>query len=250
MRFPVIFAAALGIAAISPPGQAQEAYRGVTVHYPPYMIVQNQEITGIVTDIVRAAFRRAGEPLELFHVPQKRALTEIRSGKSHLMFTLFYTEERATYMHYAKQPLSYEEIVLAVPRGKPIRYDGTLQSLADQDIGTPMGFSLGKNIDQAFTDGMLRKIDVPDSVTGIRMLARNRIATMASDRLTIRYLLKTTGHRGQVTILEPPLNRTPAFIGYSKAAEGMPALRDRIDQALKTMWAEHEIAEIISRYLD
>ena len=230
--------------------RAEVPVRGVTVHYPPYMIVQNQEITGIVTDVVRMAFLRANQPMDLFHVPQKRALQEIRAGKSHFMFTLFYTEERAEYMHYARQPLSYEEIVLAVPKGATIRYDGSLQSLGQQEIGTPMGFSLGKNIDQAFVDGQLKKTEVPDSVSGIRMLARQRIAAMASDRLTIRYLLKTTGHRGMVTILEPPLNRTPAFIGYSKAAEGMPELRDRIDRELKAMWAEQKIAEIISRYLD
>ena len=225
-------------------------FKGVTVPYPPYMIVEADDVSGIVTDIVRAAFQRADLKVEIRSLPMNRGLQQIRDGSADFMFTLFYTEERARYMHYARQPLSYEDIILAVPKGKKPGFDGALESLSGLEVGTPMGYSLGGNIDQAFKDGLLIKTEVPDSLAGVKMLANKRLQSMASDRLTFLFMLQASNYQDDVEIVLPPLNRTPAFIGYSQKAPDSLILRDRIDEQLKMMWEEGAMEIITKRYIN
>ncbi|WP_085899639.1 substrate-binding periplasmic protein [Kiloniella majae] len=229
--------------------QTERVYQGLTVPYPPYMIIEDEEITGIVTEIVRTAFDRAGLKLQINHLPMKRALHKIREGQADFMFTLFFTEERAAYMHYAEQPLSYEDIILAVPKGKTPPFDGSLESIRGLEIGTPRGFSLGTNIDAGFEEGVLVKTEVPHSLAGVKMLASSRVQSMASDRLTFLYMLRESSMRENIEIVEPPLNRTPAYIGYSKKASHVLDLRDRIDQELAKMWNEGVMEEITNKYI-
>ncbi len=230
------------------PASADEKTILATDPFPPYMIVDGKNVSGIMIDIVREAFRRANRQLEIQILPWKRAQKHSKLGKIDGLFTIFFTEERAHYYIFSKEVLGYSDLVLMTQSASDIDFDGNLYSVKGETIAIPLGYNAGSKLENAFESGLVGKIQVPSTGLGLKMLLKGRIKILSDNGDVLRYLAKKTGVLDQVTILEPPISSTPFHVAYSRVLSTSPALRDDIDAALRQMWADGTIKRIYSKY--
>lgn len=225
-----------------------KVYRAVTLNYPPYMIAEDGEVTGIVVDIVREAFHRAGRELTIEVMSWRECLAHLKKGDADLTFTFFYTEDRAKYALYSQEPVLYEEMVLTVRTGSDIGYRDSLETLAGKTVGATAGYSYGPAADRIFADGLLYKQAVPSDEVLVKMLLGKRLDIALFSRHVLQYQMKSHDDWRGVEILEPPVSKVPAFVGYSRVQPGSKELRDAIDAQIWQMKVEGFVQDVIARY--
>lgn len=75
-------------------GAAAEPYQVVTEEWAPYNYVENSQLTGMTTEIVRAIMAQTGDDFEVVLQPSMRATQILRTRPKTIMFSLFRTPER------------------------------------------------------------------------------------------------------------------------------------------------------------
>ncbi len=71
-----------------------EPYQVVTEEWAPYNYLENNQLTGMATEIVRAIMALTGKDFELVLLPSMRATLALRSRRKTIMYSLFRTAER------------------------------------------------------------------------------------------------------------------------------------------------------------
>jgi len=108
-----------------------EPYQVVTEEWAPYNYRQNDQLTGMATDIVRAIMRLTGDDFEILVQPSMRASLVLQTRPRTIMYSLFRTAEREPlykwvgpiveesiypYQLASAQPLNTLEQLLRAPR--------------------------------------------------------------------------------------------------------------------------------------
>jgi len=230
------------------PALAGEKTVLATDPFPPYTIVDGENLSGIGIEIINEAFRRAKRKLEITIVPWKRAQRLSQRGKVDGIFTIFFTEERSHDYVFSKEILGYSDLVLMTQSGSDIGFDGNLQSVMGETIAVPLGYNAGSKLEIAFESGIVRKMQVPSTDIGLKMLAKGRMKLLSDNGDVLKFLAKETGVLDQVTVLEPPISSTPFHVAYSRVLPTSTALRNDIDLALHQMWADGTIKNIYAKY--
>ncbi|MDM8550511.1 transporter substrate-binding domain-containing protein [Desulfobacterales bacterium HSG2] len=83
----LIAALTLSILLFSPAIVPAEKLVIATTAWPPYIIIENGQISGIDVETVRELCRRLGIELRLWDLPWKRALKYMKSGKVDALIT-------------------------------------------------------------------------------------------------------------------------------------------------------------------
>src|SRR6218665_907043 len=71
-----------------------ESYQLVTEEWAPYNYVQNGQLTGMATEIVRAIMALTGDTFEVAVLPSMRAGMKLQQRPRTIMFSMFRTPER------------------------------------------------------------------------------------------------------------------------------------------------------------
>lgn len=71
-----------------------DAYRVVTEEWAPYNYVENGELTGLTTEIVRAIMAITGDDFTIQVLPSMRATYQLEHNPKTIMYSLFRTAER------------------------------------------------------------------------------------------------------------------------------------------------------------
>ncbi|WP_417661295.1 substrate-binding periplasmic protein [Pseudomonas sp.] len=71
-----------------------EQYKVVTEEWPPYNYQENNQLTGMTTEIVRAIMTLTGDDFELLLLPSMRATYALNTWPKTIMFSMFRTAER------------------------------------------------------------------------------------------------------------------------------------------------------------
>jgi len=71
-----------------------EQYQVVTEEWAPYNYRENDQLTGMTTEIVRAIMARTGDAFEVSMVPSMRATQALNTRDKTIMYSLFRTPER------------------------------------------------------------------------------------------------------------------------------------------------------------
>ncbi|MDN6859425.1 transporter substrate-binding domain-containing protein [Pseudomonas sp. CAN2814] len=69
-------------------------YRLVTEEWAPYNYVENNQLTGMATDIVKAIMQRTGDDFAIELLPSMRTSRALQSQSKTIMFSMFRTAER------------------------------------------------------------------------------------------------------------------------------------------------------------
>lgn len=227
----------------------QKIVQLVTESYIPYAFEENRVIKGLAVDVVSEAFKRQGYTVELQMLPWTRALQMVQDGDADGIFCAFYSEERGEYLQYLDEPLAYEAQFVYTPKGSPVKFDGTIESLKPYRIGMIQDYFFGAEFENAKKSGELKVEEVTDLPTDIQKLLEGRIDAMVDHHLSTLYYLKKMGVQDKVIEQPTPLREPEGlYLCFSKKRNVDPELIRKIDEELVKMKGDGSYKEIINRY--
>ncbi|PCJ45201.1 MAG: hypothetical protein COA99_05405 [Moraxellaceae bacterium] len=206
----------------------------LTMENAPYSFTQDNEVKGIGVELVKEAFKRMNQPVQVSIAPWARAMEQIRSGAVDGLFNVYRTPERELFADYSEL-LQDETVVLFVRKNSAIAFNGDLAALSQYKFGAIRGYSYGRTYDKAVADGVINKIELLTlTEQSIRMLMMKRIDVAPSGRHVGKYYLHQLGLQASVRELSPPLETVPTYLIFPKKNKA-DATRLQFNKALQSM---------------
>ncbi len=169
-------------------------------NYPPYSYLENGEVKGIYTEILKPAFSRMkAYDVQVEAVPYKRGLYLLRTGKGFALYPPYFRPATRPYIDYSVKILG-EILVVFLRRSiadkhRPTVWPGDFYGLT---VGKNHGFEISRN--QAYMDavkaGKLRIEEAAGNRANILKLGMARIDAYVNDRISVLWelnRLKKTG---------------------------------------------------------
>lgn len=227
----------------------QKIIQLVTENYIPYGFEENGVIKGIAVDMVTEAFKRQGYTVELQILPWTRALQMVQDGDTDGIFCAFYSEERAVYMQYLKEPISTEAQYVYTLKDSPVKFDGTLESLKTYRIGVLQDWFYGDDFNEAVKAESLNVEMVTDLPINIQKLLDGRIDVMINPHLSTLYYLKQMNAQEQV-VEQPVAFREPTglYLCFTKKRFVNQELIQKIDEEIVRMKTDGTYQTIVDQY--
>ncbi|MBL8992176.1 MAG: transporter substrate-binding domain-containing protein [Spirochaetia bacterium] len=194
--------------------------------WPPYMFNENKGISGIATDIVRAAFKKAGYPAEIRAYPWARAYQKALEEKNTAIYLLYRTPEREARFQWVGP------IIPALPMyfyKLKSRTALAVHSLGDAKacrVGVVRGVAIHKwLLDRGFVEGKNLEA-VSDPQQNIKKLFSDRIDFLISNEWPLMMLMKDLGYpAGDVEQCYSPIESEAGYIGLHVETAGGVVLR-------------------------
>lgn len=255
---------AVAAAPITPAGGAPPI--AVTIYgdddYPPYSYLENGEMKGIYTAIIRAALKKMPDyQVALQPVPWKRGLVKLETGESFALYPPYLRPAERPYMAYS-EPIMAEQLVVycnaPTIAGRPLKHwPADYYGLR---IGYNAGFlSGGKAFDEAARAGRLSALPARSSRLNLLKLLKGRIDCYLNDRLSIVWELGKLRHEklveaGALAVEETAaLSAEQGHLGYTMRDDGrFPYKQDFIRQfnaIIRDMKQDGEIRNTVERFL-
>lgn len=230
--------------------------------YPPYSYVEDGQVRGIYTDILKLAFSRMpAYQVSIKAEPWKRILAQVSLGH----YFAFYPP----YQRFAERPFIdrysvaiLEEVTqplcLLPAQYKPANPAYFPDGFSGLRFLRNSGFLVGgEAVQAAVSKGIIKLDEAADTVTSLRMIAAGRADCYLGDPLAVQYeiyrrrLRKPDGTRLEL-LGGPVLGRETGHIGYAARAAAFAFKNDfrlQLDKQLQSMHASGEIRAIQARYL-
>ena len=188
-RFVGVGILVLGVSAAA--AVAGEVVRVSTLDWPPYT-GKDLPLGGATTDVVRAAFEKAGHKVEVEYRPWKRAIAMAKKGTDEVIayFPGYHCHHQDGFV--ASEPIGNGPLGFAEHADAPMTWE-SLDDLGDQQlkIGTVLGYANTDEFDAKVGTGYILAIPSNDDLTNLKKLARKRIDAVVIDKLVLEYLKAT-----------------------------------------------------------
>ena len=161
--------------------------------YPPYSYVENGQLKGIYTEIVREAAQAMPQyAVQLRPVPWKRGVLMLQTGEAFALYPPYLWRDERPYVRYSV-PLLMEQMVVFC--NQEVLARRTLQhwpaDYGGLHIGINAGFLLGDaGLTQALRSGKVVLDAAKGTRTNLLKLMRGRIDCYVSDRLSAQWELQ------------------------------------------------------------
>ncbi|MCG2582309.1 MAG: transporter substrate-binding domain-containing protein [Marinobacter sp.] len=212
--------------------------RIATSEYPPFEYLEDGALIGDDVTTVSAVLDRMGMEPVFFVVPWRRAEAWARNGSSDMIFSLTHSEERGRY-YYFTAPINTARDVLFAREDSNIKWQ-TLDDLEGLRVGLSSSYSYAPEfmnwLETADVEVIRISQQKPD-LTGLRMVANNRIDVFICEQSVCQFLLGK--HQPEYPEIEN-IEAVPGMIGderafraaFSRKHPDGEELRDRFNQAL------------------
>lgn len=166
--------------------------------YPPYLILDGREPSGIMWDVVSLISERIGYTLVAEKIPRKRIDQMLLDG---------YVDGTARAKEWTEHPEDYLftdpivdiEEVFFMPRESAIRYESP-DDLISGTLVTRLGYQYPA-LEPYFAKGLIRRFDASrDREMFIFTLRGNRFDAAVADRLVGQWFMKNEGLRDEFRI--------------------------------------------------
>ena len=208
--------------------------------WPPYTTIDKGQIGGSHTELIRAAFRRMGEPLDIVSLPWARCLAEVASGEQDGAYAASLTTDRAAMALYPATALGEVSYVLVTLRSAVADWNGAPDpKTLPQPVAAPHGYSILGTLHGL--DGVQVVDHLPTDDADLAALLDGEVGTIAIERGVARYVIARDHVEDKVAVLDPPL--VPAKKYYMIVSRryagggGAKAFTDRFSDALKAVEA-------------
>ncbi|SDL80334.1 polar amino acid transport system substrate-binding protein [Janthinobacterium sp. OK676] len=167
--------------------------------YPPYSYVDNGQLKGIYTEIVRVAVQSMPQyAVQLRPVPWKRGLLMLQTGEAFALYPPYSWRSERPYVRYSV-PLLMEQLVVLCKQD--VLDKRTLRQwpadYAGLHIGVNAGFLLGDAKQTAAVQAANIVLDMAKGTrTNLLKLMRGRIDCYVSDRLSAQWELQRIRREG------------------------------------------------------
>lgn len=120
----------------------------VTDSWPPYVIFENDTVSGTDVEITRAVFKNMNIPINIEVMPWKRCVELIKRKKVDAILGISLSEERNAFLHYPNSPISTGTTVFFTRKDPDFSFVN-LNQLKDKRAGTILGYRYCETLDNA-----------------------------------------------------------------------------------------------------
>lgn len=228
-----------------PRSAAQEAVITVAAtEWRPYMSEALPD-QGIVVEITRVAFERAGYTAAFTFYPWKRLLATAQDGTVDAALGVSYTEDRAAYFAYPANPTFEDRKVVFYQTGQDVldTFSGDLSELCPHKVGVLSGSYLEERLRAT---GCARLDSANDVTLNLRKLLGGRFPYLLESELSVRHLLAgpefSDEERAAIAAYPTPFEIDKNYTIFSKQAIAdtpeLEAAMQAFDASLAAMKAD------------
>ncbi|MBE0349087.1 substrate-binding periplasmic protein [Pseudoalteromonas peptidolytica] len=162
----------------------------VTEPLPPYQIVKEGEVQGLVAEKVRKLLRELGSDSHTRAMPWARAYKTALTEPGTLIFSMVRTPAREELFHWLGVLVSTKTYLIALKKRDNIKLND-LEGLINYKTGV-------KRDDVVFhylskKDVLSKAILLPDTITTVKMLLRGRVDIIAASPIHLDYMCSQIG---------------------------------------------------------
>lgn len=240
----VIWALSLNVWSVTP-------IQLVTLDYPPYIVSEEGELTGVAIDLVEAVFKELNVPISIQVLPWARALSNVQFGRADAIFTAFKTSDREAFADFSHQVLFTQNISLVVKKGSRLTPEQFLTAdLSQSSICVVNRVSYGKRVDSLLSENHFKIVFKRNHTRDCAHLVRTgRADIWVNNNFGARSIIASEGMGDKLEILSPPIEATPSYIAFSKLRE-QAWLRDRFDEVLRDMKSDGRYEALVDAYFE
>lgn len=222
----------------------------VTLHYPPYIYVENAEIKGVVVEIIKEVFNRMHQPINISVLPWARAIKRIKNGKEDAIFSIYKTKEREIFADFSQEILIMQTVSLYVRKDSHIEFNGDINTLSRYRVGAVRQVSYGKAFDLAVKNKALPSLVLVNiGLQNFQMLLADRVDIVVSNKHGASTILKSISGSDKVRELTNILHSIPSYIAFSKKRNHIQLI-NKFDSILKVMKKDGSYNSIINKYFE
>ena len=226
------------------PAAAGKRVMLAATEYSPYYGQQlpNQ---GVITEIIREAFKQNGYEAQIKFLPWKRALEMNRRGEVDALYTAWYREERNQWFAFSDPLPIANEIGFFKRIDRTISYR-TIEDLRPFKIGIVRGYSNPPEFDRA---GLVTEAVTEDRLN-IKKLAVGRIDFVLIDKIIGLHIINIEVPESARILewLHPPLKIEEQYLIFSKKAQDYEKKRMDFNRGLRQIIAEGTVKAIIAKH--
>ena len=242
------FAVSILACGLSSPGLAADVVvRVSTLDWPPYT-GKGLPLGGATTEVVRAAFEKAGHQIEVEYRPWKRAIDMAKRGTDEVIayFPGYHCRHQEGFVPsepIGNGPLGFAEHVEA-----PITWK-SVDDIGEQQlkIGTVRGYANTDEFDAKVGTGFVLAVPSNDDTTNLKKLMRKRIDAVVIDKLVLEYLKATEASlkdgAGMLRFNAKPLEDKTLYLCFRDDPEGKKFM-----QIFNSGLVEIDIESIVDSY--
>ncbi len=234
----------------------------VTLNWPPYV---SEELCnfGWAMELAVTVLTHQGYQVFVEFLPWARAVSYAETGKADILFPEYFIEESAPSDIYPnlfrRELLALSEAIpggkvgLFKRRGEDTRYDGTLMSLKDAQIGVVRSYQNTPEFDALMDSHYFRKLEVLDDLQLAHVLAEKRVNLIigdptvihhAIDNASLPYTEKASLHES-IEFIQPELRINDLYFALSKRKPDWHLLMEKINLSLTHLRQHGELQRII-----
>lgn len=220
---------------------------GVPRHgWPPYLIVEQDHISGIAVDIIRQIGARQGNLIKFGYYPKKRAHRMVEKGEIDAWFDA--KEWSASPQRYLwTDPMVDSEDRLMCRKDSPLGYN-QVDDLFGKTIGTHLGYYYPR-LESHFENGSIVRADTQGETAMLKMLFFGRTDAAVINKLVALWVIKNDQRLqpADFTFCEQVLDRAGYRIMFTRKPV-WSAFIYSFNTELAAMKNDGRIDQIISRY--
>jgi polar amino acid transport system substrate-binding protein len=215
---------------------ADECTKITATGHPQYPVIAYKDgdnIVGAAPTLVETIAKQINVPLESKYMGTwEEAQTAARDGKADMIFGIYYTDERATYLDYVQPAFTFDDVAIFVTKGKEFPFTGQNDLIGKKGV-TNQGESWGMEFDAFIKD----KLDVTRTA-GIDAAFKDLLDGKA-DYLIAGYYpglaeAAKEGIKDKVVALNQAVVTNEMFVAFSKKSP-CRSLADKFGQQITVM---------------
>lgn len=183
--------------------------------WPPYQIVENDQVSGFSTKVVKTVFERMKVSVKSIKAyPWKRAITMIEKGKADALFSANYTEERTKFAFYPDEKIVNSPWVMWIREEDELKFE-SFNDLLGKKVGLVRGYSYTPEL-----WNFVKKHNIYEEVTNdeqnFRILNAGRVDYITAELGNGIFIVKNTGLNKIIPLKDNPLKSDGLYIIFNK----------------------------------
>ena len=220
---------------------------GVPPHgWPPYIIVRQDQISGIAVDIVRDIVTRRGFAIKTQHYPEKRAHKMVEQGKVDAWPDAKEWSETPERFLWT-DPMVESEDRLIYRENTPVVFN-RIEDLFGKTIGTHLGYYYPR-LERHFENGSIVRADTHGEPAMLKMLFLGRTDAAVINKLVALWVIRSEQdlQQSDFTFSKQIVDRAGYRIMFTRKHEWATFIKD-FNTDLEAMKRDGRLDQILSRY--
>lgn len=221
-------------------------------HWPPYQYINDEnELAGLDIELLKAIAKEAGCTVQLYEIPWKRHLLQIKSGQIDIALGASYEKSRAEYAHFSI-PLRPERMSLFVLKNKAKQYhikNLTEISEAKFSLGTTLGYYYGEEYKNLMNKAAFKSQvqELHTDKLNYAKLFHERIDGFIADPISTTHQVSNLKNTRPLSILFDVHNDDVHLMLSKKSID--ISIVEKINRAMKALQKSGRYKKIVDSYL-